>query len=93
MITEEGRVKQMIHLLAKSGAISSASIVLRVKDFNTIDFRIKDFDTIIKIRIPFHYFDIIPRRAAFYTCLLNPRCRYILPRRRRPLLVILNQGH
>jgi hypothetical protein len=45
-----------------------------VKDFNTIDFRTKDFNTIIKIRIPFHYFDPIPRRAAFYTCLQNAHC-------------------
>jgi hypothetical protein len=52
-------------------APSWRSFYNRVKDFNTIDFRTKDFDTIIKIRIPFHYFDIIPRRAAFYMCLQN----------------------
>ena len=61
-----------------------------VKDFNTIDFRIKDFYIIIKIRIPFHYFKAIPTYVAFYMCLQSAPCLYTLnsdkapiPRRRR----------
>lgn len=63
------------------------------KDFNTIDFHIKDFDTIIKIRIPSDYFEAIPAHLAFCKCLESASCRHTsnsdmapIPRHRhRPL--------
>ena len=68
-----------------------------VKDFNTIANRRKDFDTIIKITIPYHKsnsFEDIFIDEVFYKCLRSVlfhhrsnSYRASIPRRRQSLLV------
>jgi hypothetical protein len=48
------------------------------KDFHTTDFATKDFDTILKIKILFYYFEAIPIYIAFCKCLQSAPCRHIL---------------
>jgi hypothetical protein len=70
---------------------------IRVKDSYTINFHIKDFDTILKIRILFHYFKAIPIYVAFciylqsapYHRILNSGRAPIPRRRRRPLAPLI----
>jgi hypothetical protein len=72
-------------------------IKIRVKDSYTTNFHTKDFDTILKIRIPFYYFKAIPIYVAFcmylqsapYHRMLNSGRAPIPRRRRRPLAPLI----
>jgi hypothetical protein len=65
------------------------------KDSHTTNFHTKDFNTILKIRILFHYFEAIPIYVAFCICLQSAPChlnsgRAPIPRRcRRPLAPLI----